>query len=74
MAEANPIPELIEQTGLEIDTPGNWHGIPYAWANALFGEPQRPFAKYLFTFTDATPWDQWDQWGDSFVTEVIEPV
>lgn len=74
MEEMNPILEIVSAAGLLIEHPGCWQGIAYLWADDLHGEPGRPFARYLFTFTDAEQWNRWEQWGDGFVTEVIEPV
>ena len=74
MAEMNPILEIVAHTGLKVESADVWKDIPYVWANALYGGFKQPFAKYIFTYTDAKQWSQWDQWGDSFVTEVIEPV
>lgn len=74
MEEMSPILEIVSAAGLMIGHHGCWQGIPYLWADDLYGEPGRPVARYLFTFTDAAQWNRWEQWGDSFVTEVIEPV
>lgn len=74
MAETNPIFDAVASTRLAIESTDCWRGIPIVWADDLYGESELPFAKYLFTFMDAIQWNQWEQWGDSFVTEVIEPV
>lgn len=74
MEEMRPILESVLAAGFVIKHLSCWQGIPYIWADDLHGEPRRPFAKYLFTFTDAEEWNRWEQWGDGFVTEVIEPV
>ena len=74
MEEMSSILEIVSAAGLMAEHPSCWREMPYVWADDRYGEPGRPFARYLFTFADAAKWDQWDQWGDSFVTEVIEPV
>lgn len=74
MAETNPILKLLEPTGLTIRCTDSWHEISFAWADNLYTKSMQPFAKYLFTLTDAAQWNQWERWGDSFVTEIIEPV
>lgn len=74
MAETNPIFELLTPTGLTMGYSGFYKEIPFAWADDSYTESKQPFAKYIFTFTDAAKWSQWEEWGDSFVTEIIEPV
>ncbi len=74
MAEMKPIPEIIASKGLAAGRTGAWRGIPFIWADQLYGDPPKAFAKYLFTYTNAAQWSRWDEWGDGFVSEVIEPV
>lgn len=74
MEEMSRILEIVSAAGLVVECPDCWQGIPYVWADDVHGEYGLPFARYLFTFTDAVQWNQWELWGDGFVTEVIEPV
>jgi len=74
MEGLNSIREILASTGFKIGKSSVWRDIPYIWADHLHGEPEKTFAKYLFTFTDAAYWSQWDKWGDSFISDVIEPM
>ncbi len=49
MAEMSPITEIIVSAGLVPIDIGVWREIPYIWADQLYGDPPKAFAKYLFT-------------------------
>lgn len=74
MEGLNSIREILASTGFKIGKPSAWRDIPYIWADHSYGEPEKTFAKYLYTFTDAVYWSRWDEWSDSFISDVIEPM